>query len=211
MDYTKKKSVDNQKSYDALIDGNNKYIKTKMEIDKDFFTNLSMGQHPRYLCISCIDSRCPLELVTGCDMGDMLVHRNVANIINVTDINALTAIEFAIKYAMVKHIIVVGHTNCGGVRAAMDGKTHGLIDNWLINLKLVYNKYQTELEKITNHEEKCDYMSELNVIEQCNNLIKIPIVKDMIKKRKLDISAWLFELEHGKIKDITEKITEKMT
>ncbi|MGZ3903310.1 MAG: carbonate dehydratase [Bacteroidia bacterium] len=189
-------------SYKRLIDGNRKFSLEKKLQDPSYFKNLSVGQKPEYLWIGCSDSRVPANEITGTTSGEIFVHRNVANVVVHTDFNLLSVVEYAVKVLGVKHIIVCGHYGCGGVRAAMTNNTHGFVDNWLLNIKEVYNKHHKELEAIADPEKRADRLTELNVIEQAKNLAKTKTVQEAWKERKLMVHGWVYGLDSGLIKDL---------
>lgn len=189
-------------SYKKLIDGNRKFSMEKKLEDPTYFKNLSLGQKPEYLWIGCSDSRVPANEITGTKSGEIFVHRNVANVVVHTDFNLLSVVEYAVKVLGVKHIIVCGHYGCGGVRAAMTNNTHGFVDNWLLNIKEVYNKHHKELEAIADPDKRADRLTELNVIEQAKNLAKTKTVQEAWKERKLMVHGWVYGLESGLIKDL---------
>ena len=189
-------------SYKKLIDGNRKFSMERKLNDPQYFKNLSLGQKPEYLWIGCSDSRVPANEITGTQSGEMFVHRNIANMVVHTDFNLLSVVQYAVEVLGVKHIIVCGHYGCGGVRAAMTNNTHGFVDNWLRNIKEVYDKYKAELDAIADEEMRADRLTELNVIEQVKNLAKTKTVQSAWKDRKLMVHGWVYGLNNGLIKDL---------
>jgi len=189
-------------SYKRLIDGNRKFSLEKKLNDPQYFKNLSLGQKPEYLWIGCSDSRVPANEITGTQSGEMFVHRNIANVVVQTDFNLLSVVEYAVEVLKVKHIIVCGHYGCGGVRAAMTNHTHGFVDNWLLNIKEVYNKHKAELDAIEDANKRADRLTEFNVIEQVKNLAKTNTVQKAWKERKLLVHGWVYGLNSGLIKDL---------
>lgn len=189
-------------SYKRLIDGNRKFSMEHKLNDPQYFKNLSLGQKPEYLWIGCSDSRVPANEITGTQSGEMFVHRNIANLVVHTDFNLLSVVEYAVEVLGVKHIIVCGHYGCGGVRASMTNDTHGFVDNWLRNIKEVYNKHKIELEAIENFDTRADRLTELNVIEQVKNLAKTKTIQNAWKERKLMVHGWVYGLNNGLIKDL---------
>ena len=189
-------------SYKKLIEGNLKFSMTRKMDDPEYFKKLSIGQTPEYLWIGCSDSRVPANEITGTKSGEVFVHRNIANMVVHTDFNLLSVVEYAVKVLKVKHIIVCGHYGCGGVRAAMTNNTHGFVDNWLLHIKEVYNKYQKELEAIDDFEKRSDRLTELNVIEQVRNLAKTKTIQRAWKERKLEVHGWVYGMNSGLIKDL---------
>lgn len=191
-------------SYKRLVDGNRKYALSKKYDDPDYFKKMSVSQTPEYLWIGCSDSRVPANEVTGTQAGEMFVHRNIANLVVHTDLNLLSVVEYAVEILHVKQIIVCGHYGCGGIRAAMSNKTHGFVDNWLRNIKEVYNKYHQELEAITDTDKRADRLTELNVIEQVRNLSKTKIVQSAWKNRILQVHGWVYDMHNGFIKELNQ-------
>ncbi len=190
------------KSYQKLIDGNRRYSLERKFEDPEYFKKLSLGQKPDYLWIGCSDSRVPANEVTNTDAGEIFVHRNIANLVVHTDFNLLSVLEYAVKYLGVKHIIVCGHYGCGGVNAAMTNTRHGYVDNWLRNIKDVYNKYSDELTSIKDQDKRADRLTELNVIEQVRNLAKTTVVQDAWKTRELHLHGWVYGINSGLVTDL---------
>lgn len=190
------------KSYQKLIDGNRRYSLERKFEDPEYFKKLSLGQKPDYLWIGCSDSRVPANEVTNTDAGEIFVHRNIANLVVHTDFNLLSVLEYAVKYLGVKHIIVCGHYGCGGVNAAMTNKRHGYVDNWLRNIKDVYNKNSSELEGIKDLDKRADRLTELNVIEQVRNLAKTTVVQEAWKTRELHLHGWVYGINSGLVTDL---------
>jgi len=189
-------------SYQKLIDGNRRFAMSKIFDDPMYFKKLSLGQKPDYLWIGCSDSRVPANEVTNTDAGELFVHRNIANMVVHTDMNLLSVLEYAVKFLGVKHVIVCGHYGCGGVKAAMSNDLHGFVDNWLRNIKDVYNKYTVELEAIEDMDKRTDRLTELNVIEQVKNLSKTTIVQEAWKTRELHLHGWVYGINSGLITDL---------
>ena len=191
------------KAYQRLLDGNRRFAMEKKFDDPEYFKKLSLGQKPDYLWIGCSDSRVPANEVTGTESGEIFVHRNIANLVVHSDLNLLSVLEYAVKYIGVKHIIVCGHYGCGGVKASMSGQLHGLVDNWLINIKNVYNKHNVELDTIQDMDKRTDRLTELNVIEQVRNLAKTSIVQETWKNRELHLHGWVYGINSGLITDLS--------
>lgn len=190
------------KSYQKLIEGNRRFALSKKFEDPEYFKKLSLGQKPDYLWIGCSDSRVPANEVTSTESGEIFVHRNIANLVVHTDANLLSVLEFAVKYLEVKHVIVCGHYGCGGVKAAMSNQLHGFVDNWLCNIKDVYNKYNKELEAIENIDKRTDRLTELNVMEQVRNLAKTTIVQEAWRTRPLHLHGWVYGINSGLVTDL---------
>lgn len=191
-----------EESYRKLIEGNKLYSMSKKFEDPEYFKKLSLGQTPEYLWIGCSDSRVPANEVTNTQSGEIFVHRNIANLVVHTDANLLSVLEYAVKYLGVKHIIVVGHYGCGGVKAAISHKMHGYVDNWLRHIKDVYYKHRDELEAIADLDQRTDRLTELNVIEQVRNLAKTTIVQETWRTRKLHLHGWVYGINDGLVTDL---------
>jgi carbonic anhydrase len=190
--------------YEKLLLQNKAWSEEKIHQDKDFFNRLSHQQKPKFLWIGCSDSRVPANEITGTDPGEVFVHRNIANIVIHTDLNLLSVLQYAVEVLEVDHIIVCGHYGCGGVEAALGNKSFGLINKWLRNIKEVYKVYQTELDGIPNHKDRVDRLVELNVLEQCQDLIKTSIIQKAWQNRKSpEIHGWVYGLTNGLVKELT--------
>lgn len=190
-------------SYQKLIIGNKKFAMEKKFDDPEYFKKLSLGQKPDYLWIGCSDSRVPANEVTRTESGEMFVHRNIANVVVHTDLNIMSVLEYAVNVLGVKHIIVCGHYGCGGVRAAMSHKTFGIVDKWLRNIKDVYHKHQVELDAIESEDKRADRLTELNVIEQVQNLAQTKIIqKAWHNGNKIAIHGWSYGLNSGLITEL---------
>jgi carbonic anhydrase len=190
--------------YEKLLLQNKAWSEEKIHQDKDFFNRLSHQQKPKFLWIGCSDSRVPANEITGTDPGEVFVHRNIANIVVHTDLNLLSVLQYAVEVLEVDHIIVCGHYGCGGVEAALGNKSFGLINKWLRNIKEVYKVYQTELDGIPNHKDRVDRLVELNVLEQCQDLIKTSIIQKAWQNRKSpEIHGWVYGLTNGLVKELT--------
>lgn len=191
-----------EKSYQRLIDGNRRFALSKQFEDPEYFKKLSLGQKPDYLWIGCSDSRVPANEVTSTESGEIFVHRNIANLVVHTDMNLLSVLEYAVHHLKIKHIIVCGHYGCGGVRAAMSNTFHGFVDNWLCNIKDVYNKHEKELSLLSDDDKRIDRLTELNVIEQVRNLAKTTIVQQAWKERELHLHGWVYGINSGLVTDL---------
>jgi carbonic anhydrase len=168
-----------------------------------FFERLANQQSPEYLWIGCSDSRVPANQVIGLAPGEIFVHRNIANVIAHTDLNALSVIQFAIDLLKVKHIIVVGHYGCSGVRAALENIRVGLADNWIRHVKDVEDKHGKYLGKVIDRSERLDYLCELNVVEQVNNVCQSTIVQDAWQRgQPLTVHGWIYGLQDGYARDL---------
>jgi carbonic anhydrase len=189
--------------YDEIFRNNAKWITAKRATDSAFFEKLAREQNPDYLYIGCSDSRVTAEEMMGAEPGEVFVHRNIANIVSNTDLNTLTVIEFAIKYLEVKHIIVCGHYNCGGVKAAMQSVDMGLLNPWLRNIRDVYRVYQRDLDAITNLHDRYNKLVELNVREQCMNVIKTAALqKAYLANGYPIVHGWVMDIQTGRLIDL---------
>lgn len=192
-----------KKSHQRVFDHNAKWAAEKSAQDPDFFTKLSAGQAPEYLWIGCSDSRIPAEQITGLEPGEAFVHRNIANLVCNVDLNATSVINYAVDHLQVKHIVVCGHYGCGGVKAAMTPKDLGILNPWLRNIRDVYRLYEAELDAIKCDEDRYDRLVELNVIEQCRNVMKTAAVQTSYANKGFPIvHGWVFGFKDGKLKDL---------
>jgi carbonic anhydrase len=185
---------------DQLIANNEEWIQEKLKEDKNYFEKLSAGQTPRYLMISCSDSRVPLNSLLKAEPGEIFIHRNIANQVNLNDMNLLSVLEFSIEYLLIKHIIIVGHYNCGGVTASIDELDQGLIENWVAPIKDIYQKNDFELSKFDDKKQKADKLSEINAVEQAKNILKTPVYQRALRNKQFPmVHAWIFNMYNGKI------------
>jgi len=193
-----------------LFENNRNWAESIKKVHPDFFQKLSEQQAPEYLWIGCSDSRVPANEIVGLMPGEVFVHRNVANIVVHTDVNCLSVMQYAVEVLKVKHIMVVGHYGCGGVRAAMGNQKLGLIDNWLLNIKDIYRQHQKKIEAIEDEEKRVSLMCELNVVEQVNNVCHTSIVQDAWDRgQSLAVHGWIYSLRNGWLKDLNVCITSK--
>lgn len=189
--------------YEKLLLQNKAWSEEKTLHDKEFFTRLANQQRPKFLWIGCSDSRVPANEVTGTDPGEIFVHRNIANMVVHTDLNMLSVLQYAVEILEVEHIIVCGHYGCGGIEAALGKRSLGLINKWLRNIKEVYKMYQPEIDSIEDHKAKVNRLVEVNVLEQCQDLIKTSIIQRAWKKRQApEIHGWAYGLDNGRVKEL---------
>ena len=189
--------------YNQLIANNRNWAKGLTENDPDYLPELAKGQSPKVFWIGCADARVPANEIIGALPGEVFVHRNIANMVVHTDMNMLSVLDYAVNVLKVTHILVVGHYGCGGVRAAMDNKPVGLIDNWLRHIKDVYRFHATELDAIADTEARFDRFVELNVVEQVYDLAKTSIVQQAWRSgQELWIHGWVYRIGTGLIKDL---------
>ena len=191
-----------------LFEKNKNWAAKVKEMSPDFFVNLSQQQKPDYLWIGCSDSRVPANEIVDMLPGEIFVHRNIANLVIHTDLNCLSVIQYAVEILQVKHIIVCGHYGCGGVQAAMENKEHGLIDNWLRNIRDIYRIHQEKIDAIADEKEKVNLLCELNVIEQVANVCHTTIVQNAWKaEQELTVHGWIYSIEDGILKDLDVCVT----
>jgi carbonic anhydrase len=192
-----------KQSHDIVFERNRAWAASKKEQDPEFFVKLSAGQEPEYLWIGCSDSRIPAEQITGLEPGQAFIHRNIANVVNNIDLNVMSVINYAVRHLHVKHIIVCGHYGCGGVKAAMTPKDLGLLNPWLRNIRDVYRLHEKELDAISGESARYDRLVELNVIEQCRNVIKTAAIQQSYAENKYPIvHGWVFDFRDGLLKDL---------
>lgn len=192
---------------ETLIENNRKWSDSIKQDEPDFFPRLAQQQKPNYLWIGCADSRVPANEIVGLLPGELFVHRNVANLVYPTDLNCLSVVEYAVKVLQVRYIIVCGHYNCGGVKAAMEGKAHGGIDNWLTRIKDIYTRHYDDVYSLASPDQRVNRMCELNVIEQVKTLSHTTIVQDAwASGQELAIHGWIYGLEDGLVKDLGVRV-----
>ena len=191
-------------SYEKLLSSNRRWAAEKVATDPDYFNRLVNTQTPEYLWIGCSDSRVPPNEITQTQPGEVFIHRNVANLVVHTDMNLLSVLQYAVEVLKVKHIIICGHYNCGGVKVAMSKTQHGLIDNWLRHIKDVYRLHEAELDALPEAE-RFKRLVELNVAEQAMNLAKTTIVQQAWQRGEYPfIHGWVYDLSDGLIDPICE-------
>ena len=193
---------------DNLLDNNAQWAARVQEQRPGFFENLARQQTPEYLWIGCSDSRVPANQIVGLDPGDIFVHRNVANLVVHTDFNCLSVLQYAVEVLKVKHIIICGHYGCGGVAAALQNMEHGLIDNWLRNIKDLYEQHEMLFRDIKSDEERVNALCRLNVIGQVSNVSHTTIVQNAWKRgQDLSVHGWIYSIKDGLIKDLDSTLT----
>ena len=185
-----------------LLEHNRQWA-TRMEAERPgFFTRLSHQQSPRYMWIGCSDSRVPANQITGLEPGEVFVHRNVANVVVHSDLNALSVIQYAVDFLRVEHILVVGHYGCGGVLATLRGARVGLADNWLRHVHDVKMRHRKRIDHLTVPEQE-DVLCELNVIEQVGNVALTNVIQDAwARGQKVAVHGWCYGLKDGLAKDL---------
>jgi len=188
--------------YFELLKNNREWAQSKITDHPEYFKKLREGQTPHFLFIGCSDSRVPVNLITKTEPGEIFIHRNIANQVQLGDMNFLSILEYAVFHLKVKHIVVKGHTSCGGVRAAMKGST-GLVENWTMPIKDLYLRNRQKLDSIQDEEERMDCLSEMNVILQVENLCKTSILHRIFREGDYPfLHGWMFELHTGEIRKV---------
>ena len=190
-------------SYKRLLEGNQKFITSKLATEPDFFERLSQGQRPEFLWVGCSDSRVPADQITQTNPGEIFVTRNIANLVVHSDISLLSVLDFAVNYLKVRHIIVCGHYGCGGIKAALSKKQYGIIDNWLRNIKDVIRLHHEELDAIEDPVARERRLTEINVVEQAHNLCKTSIVQNSWRKSEFPhVHGWVYDVADGQIRNL---------
>lgn len=193
------------KEFEKILQDNKQWAAKQTKDDPDYFKRLVEIQRPEILWIGCSDSRVPADRITATEPGEIFVHRNVANLVVHTDLNLLSVLQFAVEILKVKHIIVCGHYNCGGIIAALKNESLGLIDKWIWNIRNVYRLHREEIDALTTQQEKVNKLTELNVKEQVMNLSKTSIIQKAWKQTNCpDLHGWVYDLRDGIIKPVFE-------
>src|SRR5690554_2242631 len=187
---------------EQIFKNNQDWINKKLGKDPEYFKNLANGQSPEILYIGCSDSRISAEEIMGVNPGDVFVMRNISNTISNLDLSAMSVINYAVKILKVKNVVVCGHYGCGGVKAAMQSKDMGILNPWLRNIRDVYRLHKEELNSIADETKKYRRLVELNVEEQCLNVIKTADVQLAAKSRNLKVHGWVMDMETGKLIDL---------
>jgi carbonic anhydrase len=185
-----------------IFKNNESWVQKRLNLEADYFNNLSKGQTPEILYIGCSDSRVTAEELMGAAPGEVFVLRNIANMVPNTDLSAMSVINYAVMHLKVNHIVVCGHYYCGGVQAAMKSEDLGILNPWLRNIRDVYRTHQEELNAIEDEEARYKRLVELNVEEQCINVIKTAEVQKARAERDLTIHGWVFDVNTGKLIDL---------
>ncbi len=189
--------------FDRIFENNEKWIAEKLAVDPQYFDNLAKGQNPEFLYVGCSDSRVTAEDLMGLKPGEIFVHRNIANQVISTDYNVNAVVQYAVEYLQVKHIIVCGHYECGGVKAALNPTDMGQLNSWLQTLRDVYRIHRKELDAIEDKKTQFDRLVELNVREQCMNILKIDHVqRSWYKSGYPKVHGWVFDVRTGKLIDL---------
>lgn len=184
-----------------ILQNNEQWVSNQLALNPNYFDDLAKGQSPEILYIGCSDSRVTAEEMMGAKPGEVFVHRNIANVIPNNDLNILSVINYAVTYLKVKHIVVCGHYNCGGIEASMMGQDLGIINPWIRNIQDVYRLHRSELDAIEDDRERYNRLTELNVQEQCFNILKLQEVQMAYRERGLSVHGWVFDIKTGRIVD----------
>jgi len=186
-----------------LLKNNRSWAHGKVQNNPSYFTDLAKGQNPHYMMIACSDSRVPPDQLTQTQPGDIFIHRNVANLVVNVDMNVMSVLQYAVEVLKVKHVIVMGHYGCGGVKAALDHQSHGLIDKWLSNIRDVYRLHRHEVDAIPEGDQRLKRMVELNVIEQVVNLHKTSILQRAWSLgQNVSVHGWVYDINSGLVCDL---------
>lgn len=189
--------------YKKILDNNKKWVENSLALDPNYFQDLAEKQSPPLLWIGCSDSRVPANEIVGAKPGEVFVHRNIANMVIHSDMNMLSVLDYAVNVLKVKHIIVCGHYGCGGVQAAMNNQSIGIIDNWIRHIKDIYRLHKTYLDAIENETERFNAFVEINVKEQVFDLAKTSIVQSAWKEgQDLTLHGWAYGLNSGFVTDL---------
>jgi carbonic anhydrase len=190
-------------SYEEVFENNRRWAESRLETDPEFFSRLAREQRPDYLYIGCSDSRVPANQIMGVEPGEVFVHRNIANLVPNTDLNSMSVINYAVRHLEVRHIVVCGHYHCGGINAALQPRDLGLLNPWLRNVRDVYRLHKDELNAIEDPDARNDRLVELNVLEQCTNIVKTASVQQSYLEQGYPIvHGWVFDMRIGLLKDL---------
>ena len=192
-----------------LLKANRSWVKSKLAQRRDYFEELAQGQKPEFLWIGCSDSRVPAEDLTGCQPGELFVHRNIGNLVPESDVNALSVLQYAVENLKVKHVIVCGHYQCGGVKHGMTHDDLGLLDAWIANIRTQYVEHAAELAALADDTLRWDRLVELNVRRQVRNVAGSAIVhKAWKEERRPLIHGWVCDLKTGYLKELETREPE---
>jgi carbonic anhydrase len=198
------------KNVERLLKNNREWSESISRKNPEFFTALAEQQTPEFLWIGCSDSRVPATQLVGLSPGDVFVHRNVANQVIHTDLNCLSVLQYAVDVLHVRHIIVVGHYGCGGVKAVVQNLQLGLIDNWLRHVQDIMEKHEAILRKLNTEEARINKLCELNVIEQVNNVCQTTVVQSAWERQQfVAVHGWIYGLKDGLLRDLKTHVTNR--
>ncbi|MGL5367496.1 MAG: carbonic anhydrase [Cetobacterium somerae] len=191
-------------NYNELLEANLEWVEKRLDLDKDYFKNLSKGQNPPFLYIGCSDSRMPIDTFTQSEPGSFFIHRNIANQVFSNDMNFLATLEYAVEQLEVEHIIVSGHYECGGIKTAHDKCRHSsIISSWLMPIKKIEVEHKEELESLATEQERLDRLTELNVLEQLKHIFELSVIRNRIENGKYPrVHGWVLDIRSGKIVEI---------
>jgi len=195
---------------EAVFANNREWVAARLSSDASYFERLSKGQNPDILYIGCADSRVTAEELMGASPGEVFVHRNIANMVSNLDLSAMSVIHYAVEILNVRHVVVCGHYACGGVRAAMESKDLGILNPWLRNIRDVYRLHRRELDSIDSEERRYQRLVELNVEEQCVNVLKTSEAQIAVREQRLAVHGWVFDIHTGKLNDLRIDFDEKL-
>lgn len=188
---------------DTLFENNKKWAAKMLKRDPHFFEALQQQQSPEYFWIGCSDSRVPANDILNLQPGEVFVQRNVANQVVHSDMNCLTALQFAVDVLKVKHVIVCGHYSCGGVKAALGRERHGLVDNWLLHVRDTITKHEKNLDLIEDEEDKLDRLCEINVVEQVKNICNTMTIEDAwARGQEVSVHGLIYSIKDGHLRDL---------
>ncbi len=192
-----------QEKYDKIFESNREWIERNQRENPGLFKLLAEEQHPDFLYIGCSDSRVHPNQIMGLKPGEVFIHRNIANVINPTDLSALSVITYGVEHLEVKFIVICGHYDCGGIAAAMDDADHGMLNPWLRGIQDVYQIHKEELDSIDDPDMRYRRFVELNVYEQCRNVTKmVDVQKSFLKKGYPRVAGWIFDMEDARLYDL---------
>lgn len=195
------------KRLDQLLERNQEWARDMIADDAEYFSRLVAQQNPEYLWIGCSDSRVPANQIVDLAPGEVFVHRNVANLVVHTDLNCLSVLQYAVDVLRVKHILVVGHYGCGGIKASLNDLRLGLVDNWLRHVQDVRDKHRDQLATIDDDKAKVDRLCELNVVEQVFNIAQTTVMKDAWQRgQPVTVHGWCYGLQDGLVRDLDMSI-----
>ncbi len=188
-----------------MLQANRAWVERKLSLQPDYFTEMAKEQKPEFLWIGCSDSRVPAEEITGTSPGELFVHRNVANLVLHTDLNVMSVLQFAVETLKVKHVIVCGHYNCGGVKAALSHKRYGLMNKWLRQIKDTYHHHRAEVDAFETYDQRVNALVEASVVEQVHNLVQTSIIqRAWHEEQRPTLHGWVYALSDGLIKPLVQ-------
>lgn len=198
-----KLSKEEQEAYDRIFQQNREWAEDKKKQDRSFFKAHFKEQDPHFLYIGCSDSRVAIGDLTGMDIGEIFVHRNIANVVSLDDENILAVLQYGVEVLKIKHVVVSGHHGCGGVIAANSGEHYGRMDPWLDKIRIVRQKHAIELDAIQSKDKENDVLAEYNVLAQCENLMKIDCIKNSYLEHGFPmVHAWIYDMRSGLLHDM---------